>query len=420
MNNENTASLVPRPTNGCIVEGEKYLYADLCRVLGEKKTSGNGRIAQVNRWRLKYNLEYDSQTKEYTVKEIYDVQLTPEELRGRKNEYVRAMGYILFVLCYDNPINPRNSTEREYRKKHPRVDGTDAETSDFYEFTASKSQLYVLLGLCKEAFINHAYNEEREKIEELAEHPNLMRVFQDEVFGQCKQILESARKGMKRQMLLNSHETVEFAYKDKDAWDWRVASVEEENKLITCKREALEAIGAQNEVDVYKNKKESEYRALILQKMKSEYDIEIESYRNSITFWANKETVNRFVGKMMNGKSGDLLVIKKSVINAAMIETNDRFIKWLDQRSEYDWNTINNDYKSSRTESRGRRVSQYEWKKWDDLLMELYQGDELAKDVHNMFTELGDENNEYFNGEIKRQYDALREVMKVKYIRLTG
>lgn len=398
--------------------GKPYQYKELCEVLSEDYISGgNQRASQIKRWSLKYDLVKVPGTKSYVVNEIYSVPLKQDELRGRKSEYAKAIGYVLFMLCYNNTKNENNHKEVEYRKKHPRVDGANELESDFYEFTASKSQLYVLLGLCKDAFINQVYNKNMQKFERIAAYPNLFQIFQDEVFGQCKNILESARKTMKSRMLLNSHETIEFAYDTgDDIWDWRVATIEEENHLINSKRRALSECGCVIEADIYRKGIEDKYRAKVIEFLEEEHGIKIVSYRNSITFWAAKSVVNDFVGRVMAGREGDILKIKSDIINAAMVENNEAFIKWLDNRTEYDWYTLNNGFQSKRKE--GKAVSSFEWKKWDDILIELYQGDEEEARLHRLFSNPNDEKDFYFGGEKHNEYMALREIMKSKYIEL--
>ena len=176
--------------------GGRYKYSDLCRIFNEEQKGGTQKQAQINRWQCQYLLEKDpSDPRIFVLKEIYDIPLEPMT-KGRKSEYFQYIRDIIVLMCYTD----RHNMSSQY--------------SDYYQFQASKTQLYKLFGFFNQRFLEVCYG--RDKKTDKSRYAAIYKQFENEVFSKSYDILESVRKKLKDEQLIDSHDTVEVLIKDKD------------------------------------------------------------------------------------------------------------------------------------------------------------------------------------------------------------
>ena len=169
--------------------GGKYKYSDLCRIFNEEQKGGTQKQAQISRWQCNYLFDKDpSDPRTFVLKEIYDTPLEPMT-KGRKSEYFQYIRDIIVLMCYTD----RHNTSSQY--------------SDYYQFQASKTQLYKLFGFFNQRFLEFCYG--KDKSLDKSKYEAIYKQFENEVFSKSYDILESVRKKLKNEQLIDIHDTVE-------------------------------------------------------------------------------------------------------------------------------------------------------------------------------------------------------------------
>ena len=257
--------------------GGRYKYSDLCNIFQEQQLKGNQKQAQINRWQCQYLLEKDpSDPRIFILKEIYDTPLEPMT-KGRKSEYFQYIRDIIVLMCYTD----RRNMSSQY--------------SDYYQFQASKTQLYKLFGFFNQRFLEVCYG--RDKKTNKSRYAAIYKQFENEVFSKSYDILESVRKKLKDEQLVDSHDTVEVLIKNKDGEYWKQLTEKEQADLMTIKKNILEEMEIRSLSQAYFSGKFQQFHERVLEEIRKKYDWWY--YREAVSFWVIKGAVNEEVKKIL-------------------------------------------------------------------------------------------------------------------------
>ena len=244
--------------------GGRYKYSDLCNIFQEQQLKGNQKQAQINRWQCQYLFDKDpSDPRTFILKEIYDTPLEPMT-KGRKSEYFQYIRDIIVLMCYTD----RHNMNSQY--------------SDYYQFQASKTQLYKLFGFFNQRFLEVCYG--KDKNIDKSKYEAIYKQFENEVFSKIYDILESVRKKLKNEQLIDSHDTVEVLIRNKDGEEyWKQLSEKEQADLMTVKKEVLEEMEIKSLSQVYFSGKFQKFHGRVLEIIREKYDWLY--YREALSFW---------------------------------------------------------------------------------------------------------------------------------------
>ena len=292
--------------------GGRYKYSDLCNIFQEQQLKGNQKQAQINRWQRQYFLDNDpSDPRTFVLKEIYDTPLEPMT-KGRKSEYFQYIRDIIVLMCYTD----RHNTSSQY--------------SDYYQFQASKTQLYKLFGFFNQRFLEFCYG--KDKSLDKSKYEAIYKQFENEVFSKSYDILESVRKKLKNEQLIDSHDTVEVLIRDERGEEyWKQLSEKEQADLMTIKKEVLEEMEIKSLSQVYFSGKFQRFHSRVLEIIREKYDWLY--YREAISFWVIKEAVNKEVKQILEKYGYDA---EEDVVNKKALKLNEKMMSFLKSRTEND------------------------------------------------------------------------------------
>lgn len=327
--------------------GGRYKYSDLCRIFNEEQKTSTQKQAQLNRWRCQYLLEKDpSDTRVFVLKEIYDIPLEPMT-KGRKSEYFQYIRDIIVLMCYTD----RHNTISQY--------------SDYYQFQASKTQLYKLFGFFNQRFLEVCYG--RDKNIDKSKYEAIYKQFENEVFSKSYDILESVRKKLKNEQLIDSHDTVEVLIKDENGEKyWEQLSEREQADLMTIKKGVLEKMEIKSLLQVYFSGKFQQFHNEVLSEIREKYGWQY--YREAISFWVIKDAVNKEAKQILEKYGYDA---EENAVQRKALKLNEKMMDFLKSRTENDAHALLNEGQSKYLESINKSPSNWLYDQCVDIMAEL-------------------------------------------------
>lgn len=327
--------------------GGKYKYSDLCHILQEQQLRGNQKQAQLNRWQRQYLLDKDpSDPRTFILKEIYDTPLEPMT-KGRKSEYFQYIRDIIVLMCYTD----RHNMSSQY--------------SDYYQFQASKTQLYKLFGFFNQRFLEVCYG--KDKNLDKSKYEAIYKQFENEVFSKSYDILESVRKKLKNEQLIDSHDTVEVLIRNENGEEyWKQLSEKEQADLMTVKKEVLEEMEIKSLSQVYFSGKFQRFHGRVMEIIREKYDWLY--YREAISFWVIKEAVNKEVKQILEKYGYDA---EEDVVNKKALKLNEKMMNFLKSRTENDSCALLNEGQTKYLEKINKNPSDWLYDQCVDIMAEL-------------------------------------------------
>lgn len=327
--------------------GGRYKYSDLCRIFNEDQKTSTQKQAQINRWQCKYLFDKDPEDpRTFVLKEIYDVPLEPMT-KGRKSEYFQYIRDIIVLMCYTD----RHNMSSQY--------------SDYYQFQASKTQLYKLFGFFNQRFLEVCYG--KDKNIDKSKYEAIYKQFENEVFSKSYDILESVRKKLKNEQLIDSHDTVEVLIRNKDGEEyWKQLSEKEQADLMTVKKEVLEEMEIKSLSQVYFSGKFQKFHGRVLEIIREKYDWLY--YREAISFWVIKEAVNKEVKQILEKYGYDA---EEDVVNKKALKLNEKMMGFLKSRTENDSCALLNEGQTKYLEKIKKNPSNWLYDQCVDIMAEL-------------------------------------------------
>ena len=327
--------------------GGRYKYSDLCRILNEDQKTSTQKQAQISRWQRQYFLDKDpSDPRTFILKEIYDTPLEPMT-KGRKSEYFQYIRDIIVLMCYTD----RRNMSSQY--------------SDYYQFQASKTQLYKLFGFFNQRFLEVCYG--KDKNLDKFKYEAIYKQFENEVFSKSYDILESVRKKLKNEQLIDSHDTVEVLIRDERGEEyWKQLSEKEQADLMTIKKEVLEEMEIKSLSQVYFSGKFQRFHSRVLEIIREKYDWLY--YREAISFWVIKEAVNKEVKQILEKYGYDA---EEDVVNKKALKLNEKMMSFLKSRTENDSCALLNEGKTKYIEKIKKNPSDWLYDQCVDIMAEL-------------------------------------------------
>ena len=327
--------------------GGKYKYSDLCHIFNEEQKGGTQKQAQINRWQCQYLLEKDpSDPRTFILKEIYNTPLEPMT-KGRKSEYFQYIRDIIVLMCYTDRHN------------------MSSQNSDYYQFQASKTQLYKLFGFFNQRFLEVCYG--KDKNLDKSKYEAIYKQFENEVFSKSYDILESVRKKLKNEQLIDSHDTVEVLIRNENGEEyWKQLSEKEQADLMTVKKEVLEEMEIKSLSQVYFSGKFQRFHGRVLEIIREKYDWLY--YREAISFWVIKEAVNKEVKQILEKYGYDA---EKDVVNKKALKLNEKMMSFLKSRTENDSCALLNEGQTKYLEKIKKNPSNWLYDQCVDIMAEL-------------------------------------------------
>lgn len=327
--------------------GGRYKYSDLCNIFQEQQLKGNQKQAQINRWQCQYLFDKDpSDPRTFILKEIYDTPLEPMT-KGRKSEYFQYIRDIIVLMCYTDRYN------------------MSSQYSDYYQFQASKTQLYKLFGFFNQRFLEVCYG--KDKNIDKSKYEAIYKQFENEVFSKSYDILESVRKKLKNEQLIDSHDTVEVLIRNENGEEyWKQLSEKEQADLMAVKKEVLEEMEIKSLSQVYFSGKFQKFHGRVLEIIREKYDWLY--YREAISFWVIKEAVNKEVKQILEKYGYDA---EEDVVNKKALKLNEKMMGFLKSRTENDTCALLNEGQSKYLEKIKKNPSNWLYDQCVDIMAEL-------------------------------------------------
>lgn len=327
--------------------GGRYKYSDLCNIFQEQQLKGNQKQAQINRWQCQYLLEKDPvNPRTFILKEIYNTPLEPMT-KGRKSEYFQYIRDIIVLMCYTD----RHNMSSQY--------------SDYYQFQASKTQLYKLFGFFNQRFLEVCYG--KDKNIDKSKYKAIYKQFENEVFSKSYDILESVRKKLKNEQLIDSHDTVEVLIRDEHGEEyWKQLSEKEQADLMAVKKEVLEEMEIKSLSQVYFSGKFQRFHSRVLEIIREKYDWLY--YREAISFWVIKEAVNKEVKQILEKYGYDA---EEDVVCRKALKLNEKMMSFLQSRTENDSCALLNEGQTKYLERVKKNPSDWLYDQCVDIMAEL-------------------------------------------------
>ena len=327
--------------------GGRYKYSDLCNIFQEQQLKGNQKQAQISRWQCNYLFDKDpSDPRIFILKEIYDTPLEPMT-KGRKSEYFQYIRDIIVLMCYTD----RHNVSSQY--------------SDYYQFQASKTQLYKLFGFFNQRFLEVCYG--RDKTLDESKYAAIYKQFENEVFSKSYDILESVRKKLKNEQLIDSHDTVEVLIKDEDGEEyWKQLTEKEQADLMAIKKSVLEEMEIKSLSQVYFSGKFQQFHNRVLGEIREKYNWHY--YREAISFWVIKDAVNKEAKQILEKYGYDA---EESAVQRKALKLNEKMMNFLKSRTENDAHALLNEGQSKYLEVIKKNPSNWLYNQCVDIMAEL-------------------------------------------------
>lgn len=327
--------------------GGRYKYSDLCNIFQEQQLKGNQKQAQISRWQCNYLFDKDpSDPRIFILKAIYDTPLEPMT-KGRKSEYFQYIRDIIVLMCYTD----RHNVSSQY--------------SDYYQFQASKTQLYKLFGFFNQRFLEVCYG--RDKTLDESKYVAIYKQFENEVFSKSYDILESVRKKLKNEQLIDSHDTVEVLIKDEDGEEyWKQLTEKEQADLMAIKKSVLEEMEIKSLSQVYFSGKFQQFHNKVLGEIREKYNWHY--YREAISFWVIKDAVNKEAKQILEKYGYDA---EESAVQRKALKLNEKMMNFLKSRTENDAHALLNEGQSKYLEVIKKNPSNWLYDQCVDIMAEL-------------------------------------------------
>ena len=327
--------------------GGRYKYSDLCKIFNEEQKGGTQKQAQISRWQCNYLFDKDpSDPRIFILKAIYDVPLEPMT-KGRKSEYFQYIRDIIVLMCYTD----RHNVSSQY--------------SDYYQFQASKTQLYKLFGFFNQRFLEVCYG--RDKTLDESKYVAIYKQFENEVFSKSYDILESVRKKLKNEQLIDSHDTVEVLIKDEDGEEyWKQLTEKEQADLMAIKKSVLEEMEIKSLSQVYFSGKFQQFHNKVLGEIREKYNWHY--YREAISFWVIKDAVNKEAKQILEKYGYDA---EESAVQRKALKLNEKMMNFLKSRTENDAHALLNEGQSKYLETIKKNPSNWLYDQCVDIMAEL-------------------------------------------------
>ena len=327
--------------------GGRYKYSDLCRIFNEEQKTSSQKQAQISRWQCNYLFYKDpSDPRIFILKAIYDVPLEPMT-KGRKSEYFQYIRDIIVLMCYTD----RHNVNSQY--------------SDYYQFQASKTQLYKLFGFFNQRFLEVCYG--RDKTLDESKYVAIYKQFENEVFSKSYDILESVRKKLKNEQLIDSHDTVEVLIKDEDGEEyWKQLAEKEQADLMAIKKSVLEEMEIKSLSQVYFSGKFQQFHNRVLGEIREKYNWHY--YREAISFWVIKDAVNKEAKQILEKYGYDA---EESAVQRKALKLNEKMMNFLKSRTENDAHALLNEGQSKYLEVIKKNPSNWLYNQCVDIMAEL-------------------------------------------------
>lgn len=327
--------------------GGRYKYSDLCRIFNEDQKTSTQKQAQISRWQRNYLFDKDpSDPRIFILKAIYDIPLEPMT-KGRKSEYFQYIRDIIVLMCYTD----RHNVSSQY--------------SDYYQFQASKTQLYKLFGFFNQRFLEVCYG--RDKTLDESKYVAIYKQFENEVFSKSYDILESVRKKLKNEQLIDSHDTVEVLIKDEDGEEyWKQLTEKEQADLMAIKKSVLEEMEIKSLSQVYFSGKFQQFHNKVLGEIRERYNWHY--YREAISFWVIKDAVNKEAKQILEKYGYDA---EESAVQRKALKLNEKMMNFLKSRTENDAHALLNEGQSKYLEVIKKNPSNWLYNQCVDIMAEL-------------------------------------------------
>ena len=327
--------------------GGRYKYSDLCKIFNEEQKGGTQKQAQISRWQCNYLFDKDpSDPRIFILKAIYDIPLEPMT-KGRKSEYFQYIRDIIVLMCYTD----RHNVSSQY--------------SDYYQFQASKTQLYKLFGFFNQRFLEVCYG--RDKTLDESKYVAIYKQFENEVFSKSYDILESVRKKLKNEQLIDSHDTVEVLIKDEDGEEyWKQLTEKEQADLMAIKKSVLEEMEIKSLSQVYFSGKFQQFHNKVLGEIREKYNWHY--YREAISFWVIKDAVNKEAKQILEKYGYDA---EESAVQRKALKLNEKMMNFLKSRTENDAHALLDEGQSKYLEVIKKNPSNWLYNQCVDIMAEL-------------------------------------------------
>lgn len=327
--------------------GGRYKYSDLCRIFNEDQKTSTQKQAQISRWQCNYLFDKDpSDSRIFVLKAIYDTPLQPMT-KGRKSEYFQYIRDIIVLMCYTD----RHNVSSQY--------------SDYYQFQASKTQLYKLFGFFSQRFLEVCYG--KDKTLDESKYAAIYKQFENEVFSKSYDILESVRKKLKNEQLIDSHDTVEVLIKDKNGDEyWKQLTEKEQADLMAIKKSVLEEMEIKSLSQVYFSGKFQQFHNKVLGEIREKYNWHY--YREAISFWVIKDAVNKEAKQILEKYGYDA---EESAVQRKALKLNEKMMSFLKSRTENDAHALLNEGRSKYLETIKKNPSNWLYDQCVDIMAEL-------------------------------------------------
>lgn len=278
-------------------------YAEMCKLLDDKVTSGKSKTYQLKNWKRYFDYEKAGQS--FTITEIYDDPLPKDDKRARGNAGIYVK-YIEYLLMY-------------YFSKH---EGT---TAVFY-----KVELYKILGMVNNAYSEFSRKKMNSEVGDKLTYASSYDIvdFYKRVPPKLEKILFTALNNLKRRCLLEYFEIYFISYASDNTVITKLATDNEIKLILDVKHKALEKLGYNDLWQVYYNEKSSEFYELVEQ-------IQFEKYG-----WTKVSKRFKIIYSQENMASGLSFMekcIQKHLLNTAVYnsinqQAEKRFIKFIEEK----------------------------------------------------------------------------------------
>lgn len=201
-------------------------YKELCSLLGEPEKKADSKQSQLKEWRRYFDFEKEQNSQKIHIYEIYDTPLDKEDgrIKGNNSFYAKYIEYIL--MCY-------LSEQEGYIK------------------ALKKSEWYEVLGLVNEKFYERQYTLlTAEDNKYLSSHYGASLTNKDisdfymRASGKLNDTFKAALKSLKRRLLIDwKEQNVIIIGKQGGVLVTRVATEQEDNDILTAKKDVLSSMG---------------------------------------------------------------------------------------------------------------------------------------------------------------------------------
>ena len=263
--------------------GKIYPYKDLCEILGDKpQTNPDQKYNQQRKWECFFEF-VQIKRRGFQITRIYkepkyDNYITAKEVREITNQQHKYIYQVLLMLLYDSNSNPEN---------------------DFYEFRATKWQLFRLLGFANELFFRNCLwpGEYKEDVRYYTpmKMSKIERRFYNDVMQYFSRLLQRALSQLHICKKINYY------------WDMKVLDAKTgvsrkatrlESIIITkIEGEILNDMGAENVYEIADDgEKLSSFKKKVLQQCGEQ--LNIKNYWDEIDIWVVKTNVRTGIMRM--------------------------------------------------------------------------------------------------------------------------